>query len=50
MELTEVEKQIIEILREIKPFEHVDIIKDQTGKVDCYVVHRSQKVIILRTT
>ena len=46
MELTKSEEKIIEILREIKPFERIIIVKDQNGKPDHYLVERSQKIII----
>lgn len=44
MNLTEHEKQIIEFLREAKPFEHITIIKDASGKPDYYLITREQKV------
>lgn len=46
MELSKSEQQIIEILREIKPFEEILIVKDQTGKIGHYFVKRTQKVVI----
>jgi len=46
MELTENEKIIIEILRELKPFEKIEITKDQSGKANYFIVHRSQKIIL----
>jgi len=46
MKLTDNEKKIIEIIRELKPFERIEIIKDQTGKPDYYLLHRSQKTIM----
>jgi hypothetical protein len=46
MILTQTEIKIIEILREAKPFEHVDISKDNNGTIDSYIVHRSQKIIL----
>jgi len=50
MELTSNEKEIINILRELKPFERVEVIKDQMGKLDHYLIHRSQKIILTKTT
>ena len=44
--LNEVEQQILEIIRELKPYEVVEITKDQTGKPDYYIVKRSQKIVI----
>lgn len=46
MELSNSERDIIEILRELKPFEVVEITKDQMGKPDYFIVKRSQKIII----
>ena len=46
MNLTKVEQQIIEILREAKPFEVVEITKDKLGKPDYYLVKRTQKIQI----
>lgn len=44
-----VEQQILDILRDLKPHERVEIIKDQTGRIDKYFVHRSQKVVIKKS-
>lgn len=46
MNLNDTEKEIIEILRELKPFEIVEIRKDQIGRPDHYLVKRTQKVVI----
>lgn len=43
-ELTNNEKEIIEFLRESKPFENITIQKDASGKPDYYIVKREQKV------
>lgn len=43
-ELTENEIQIILFLREAKPFEHIEIQKDASGKPDYYIIKREQKV------
>ena len=48
MELTTNEKAIIEIIREIKPFECVEIRKDHNGVADSYIVKREQKVHFTR--
>lgn len=48
MELTENEKQIIEFLREAKPFESITIQKDASGKPDYYIIKREQKVHFTR--
>lgn len=46
MELTTVEKEVITILRELKPHERIELIKDQNGKPDYYIIHRSQKIVV----
>ena len=40
------EREILDIINELRPFEHVTIIKDRNGKADAYIVHREQKVMI----
>lgn len=44
MNLTDNEKSIIEIMRELKPFETVEIRKDSNGNCDSYIVKREQKI------
>lgn len=44
--MSENEKQIIEILRELKPFETVTIQKDSNGKPDYFIVTREQKIFM----
>ncbi|MEK7180126.1 MAG: hypothetical protein AAB706_01510 [Patescibacteria group bacterium] len=46
MILSSAEQKIIEILRELKPFEVVRVVKDQNGKPDHYFVERTQKIVI----
>jgi len=46
MELSKNEKQIIEILRELKPYEVIEIVKDQLGRSDYFLVKRTQKVVL----
>ena len=46
MNLSQSEQQIIDILRELKPFEIVEVCKDQLGRPEFYLVKRSQKVVI----
>lgn len=46
MQLSNVEQDIITILRELKPHERVDVVKDQSGKPDHYIIHRSQKIVL----
>lgn len=42
--LTDNEKQIVNIIRELKPFETIEIRKDTNGVADSYIVRREQKV------
>jgi hypothetical protein len=44
--LTEVELKIVDVLRELKPFETIEIHKDKMGKPDFYLVHREQKIVL----
>lgn len=44
MTLTENEKKIIEIIRELRPFEKIELSKDKLGYLDSYFIHRTQKV------
>ena len=46
MELSENEITIIEILRELKPYEVIEVRKDSSGKPDFYLVKREQKVVL----
>lgn len=46
MELTSQEKYLIELLRELKPFEKVEITKDKEGKPNCFLVKREQKILL----
>jgi hypothetical protein len=46
IELTANEVTIIEILRELRPFEVIELTKDQMGRTDHYIVSRKQKVIL----
>lgn len=48
MELTPNEQNIITFLREAKPFEHITIQKDASGKPDYYIIKREQKVHFTR--
>lgn len=43
-ELTQNEKEIIKFLREAKPFETIEIIKNRDGKPDYYTIKREQKI------
>ncbi len=44
--MSENEKQIIEILRELKPFETVTVQKDSNGRPDYFIVTREQKIFM----
>ena len=46
--LTQNERDIIDIMREIKPFESIEIKKDSNGKADSYIVKREQKIHFVR--
>lgn len=43
-ELTQNEKDIVLIIRELRPFETIEIRKDHNGVADSYIVKREQKV------
>lgn len=47
-DLSQNETLIIQALRELKPFERIEIVKDKEGKVDSFLVHRSQKFLLLK--
>lgn len=40
------ERNLLEIVKSLKPFERVEIIADKDGKADTFFVHRQSKVII----
>lgn len=44
MELSQNEKDIVCIIRELKPFETIEIRKDNNGFADSYILKREQKV------
>lgn len=44
MDLTSNEEDLIKVLRELKPFEKVEIQKDANGKPDFYILKREQKI------
>ena len=48
MDLTINEKEIILIMRELKPFEVVEIRKDMNGQCDSYIVRREQKIHFIK--
>lgn len=48
--ISEQEKYLIELIREARPFEIIEIHKDKMGKPDTYLVKRSQKILINEMT
>lgn len=44
--LSSSEMQILEIMRELRPFEVIKISKDKGGKANSYFIERSQKLFI----
>lgn len=48
MILTQNEKDIVDIIRELKPFETIEIRKDHNGQADSYIVHREQKIHFIK--
>lgn len=44
--LTLQEQYIIEVLREARPHESILIVKDQLGRIDNYLITRTQKVVV----
>lgn len=46
MNLTESELDIIRILRQLVPYEEVRMSKSKDGQPDCYLVVRTQKILL----
>lgn len=44
-EITDAESRVIQLMREARPFEKIEIVKDKDGKPDTYFIHRIQKMI-----
>ncbi len=44
MELTENEVKMLEVIRQLKPYEKVEIRKDKEGRVDKYILNREQTI------
>lgn len=44
--LTPSEQFILRALRDMKPYERIEITKDKDGKPDRYLVHREQKILV----
>ena len=45
-ELTDQEKDIFRIMRQLVPYEEIRIVKDKDGTLDSYFVVRTQKILI----
>ena len=45
-DLSAVEQTIIELLRTLNPHERIEIVKDQNGTPDYYIINRSQKMVL----
>jgi hypothetical protein len=50
MSLSASENYLIKLLRELKPYERIEITKDKDGKPDRYIVQREQKIIVNELT
>lgn len=48
MDISENEKKIISILRELKPYEKIEISKDKNGQPDYFLIKREQKVVLTK--
>lgn len=46
MELSEQEISIVKILRDAIPHEQILISKDQLGRIDHYLITRTQKIVV----
>ena len=44
--MTDSEQKIIDVVRELKPYETVTIQKDQNGKPDYFIIKREQKIFL----
>lgn len=40
------EQKILEVIRELRPYEKVEIQKDQNGKPDYFIIKREQKIFL----
>lgn len=49
MNLTRNEQELLLILRELKPYERIEIVKDKEGRPDTYLVTRTEKKIFSKT-
>lgn len=46
MELSDQEKDIFRIIQQLVPYEEIRISKDKLGKPNCYLVVRTQKIVL----
>lgn len=46
IEVTPIQKKILDMLNEARPYEIFEIQLDKNGKPDTYLVHRTQKVVL----
>ncbi len=44
-EITPAEKQMVEAVRTLKPFERMEIVADNMGKLDTFLITRTAKMI-----
>jgi len=44
--MSDAEHQIIDHLRSLRPYERIEIIADQQGRPNYFIVHRSVKVVV----
>jgi hypothetical protein len=49
-ELNQNEKIILTAIRDLRPYESVNIQKDAMGRPDYYIIHREQKVFLNEIT
>jgi hypothetical protein len=49
-EISQNEKTILTVIRELRPYESVSIQKDANGKPDFFIINREQKVFLTDLT
>ena len=49
MELSTQEEEIVNMMREARPYEQILIVKDNLGRADHYLITRTQKIVIGKT-
>ena len=50
MDITQNEKVILNAIRDLRPYESVNIQKDANGKPDYFIIQREQKVFLNEIT